>query len=253
MLLINGGKKHGEGYDRDREYRERERDYERRPERMGMERHMDYEPESRFRDRRGREHYDDGRYAPARSEYEDAYSGGYRHMGYPSSPYVPPVYEGMESRMMPYSRMDSDRDMDREPRPRNKIGFAIEGEMDRLPDESYHHTAGSARHMDGEPMHFTRESAMAWTGDMINADGTKGPHWSMEQVKKVMDQRGIDADPLQFYAILNAVYSDYCAVAKRHGVGDKIDFYVDMARAWLDDPDADKDKAARYFEYIVKH
>ena len=30
-------------------------------------------PESRFRDNRGREHYDNGRYAPARSEYIPQY------------------------------------------------------------------------------------------------------------------------------------------------------------------------------------
>ena len=67
-----------------------------------------------------------------------------------------------------------------------------------------------------------------------------------------MEQRGIDCDPLQFFAVLNAVYSDYYAVAKKHGVN-KMDFYADIAKAWLNDSDAVEDKAARYFEFVVKH
>ena len=48
------------------------------------------EPEGRFRDRRGREHYDNGRFAPMRSEGEPPYYGdddddeggsGVRHLG----------------------------------------------------------------------------------------------------------------------------------------------------------------------------
>lgn len=212
----------------------------------GME-HRNYgsDPEYRFHDRRGREHYDDGRYAPM-----SAYDGGYRHY----EPYIPPVYE---------NRFGYRRD-DMQANPgMHRIGFAVEGEMERMPQgagHEYHHSsarstkdAQSIYRVDKEPMPFTKENAMEWTGDMENADGSKGPHWSMEQVRQVMDQRGIDCDPLQFFAVLNSVYSDYCTVAKKHGIGNKIDFYVDLAKAWLEDADAVEDKAARYFEYIVKH
>ena len=48
------------------------------------------------------------------------------------------------------------------------------------------------------------------------------------------------------------IYSDYVKVAKKHGVGDKIDFYADMAKSFLCDKDAPKDKLARYYEYIVR-
>ena len=41
-------------------------------------------------------------------------------------------------------------------------------------------------------------------------------------------------------------------VAKKHGVGDKIDFYADMAKSFLCDKDAPEDKLARYYEYIVR-
>ena len=36
----------------------------------------DYQPQDKYRDRRGREHYDNGRYAP-RNEYRDNYRDDY--------------------------------------------------------------------------------------------------------------------------------------------------------------------------------
>ena len=57
--------------------------------REGTDRRMDsadmtmggYDVESRFRDRRGREHYGNGKFAPMRNEmgYEGPYSGGNRY------------------------------------------------------------------------------------------------------------------------------------------------------------------------------
>ena len=47
------------------------------------------------------------------------------------------------------------------------------------------------------------------------------------------------------------MYSDYMPVAKKLGVNN-MDFYTQMAKAFLDDKDALPDKLARYYEYIVK-
>lgn len=99
---------------------------------------------------------------------------------------------------------------------------------------------------------FTREMAMEWACHMENEDGTMGPHWSMEQVKNVMGRREIKCDPIEFFAALNMMYSDYCAVFRKYGVGDKLDFYIDMAVAFLDDKDAKDDKLARYYEFVVE-
>lgn len=97
-----------------------------------------------------------------------------------------------------------------------------------------------------------REMAESWTRGMRNEDGTKGPHWAIDQVRGVMAQRGINLDPWEFYVAINMVYSDYYKVLKKYGVGDKLDVYVDLASAFLKDQDAAKDKLARYFEYVVK-
>lgn len=86
---------------------------------------------------------------------------------------------------------------------------------------------------------------------MENADGTKGPHWSMDQTKQVAAQKNVSENPLEFWVAMNMMYSDYCAMAKKHNVN-TVDFYVDMAKAFLDDKDAKPDKLGRYYYSIVK-
>ena len=97
---------------------------------------------------------------------------------------------------------------------------------------------------------LTEREAKEWTAKMRNADGTVGPHWDLDQVKTVMQQRGVDVDLPDFYAVLNMIYSDYSEVAKHLGISN-IDFYVGMAKAFLDDKDADPGKAARYYAGVV--
>lgn len=98
---------------------------------------------------------------------------------------------------------------------------------------------------------FNRQTADEWMSRIKNSDGSTGPHWTYDQSKQVMEQRKINCDPAQFYATLNAVYSDFGAVAKKHGVSN-IEFFADLARAWLEDKDAVPDKAAAYYAYIVE-
>ena len=86
---------------------------------------------------------------------------------------------------------------------------------------------------------------------MENADGTKGPHWSMDHTKQVAAQKNVSENPLEFWVAMNMMYSDYCAMAKKHNVN-TVDFYVDMAKAFLDDKDAKPDKLGRYYYSIVK-
>jgi hypothetical protein len=66
-----------------------------------------------------------------------------------------------------------------------------------------------------------------------------------------MRQYDLICDPYEFWAVLNAIYSDDCKVARKHGVN-TLEYYVDRAEAWLHDKDANKGKAALYFTTIVK-
>ena len=98
---------------------------------------------------------------------------------------------------------------------------------------------------------LTKETALEWTGRMQNEDGTSGPHWSMEQTEQARKQRGIDCDPLEFYVTMNMMYSDYCKAAEKVNAN-SVDFYAYMARAFLDDKDAQPDKLERYYRCIAK-
>lgn len=110
------------------------------------------------------------------------------------------------------------------------------------------HEKGGAKSSMGMDEHTARE----WTSKMENEDGTKGPHWNMEQIKKVMEQRNMTGDPVEFWVAMNMMYSDYCKVAKKLGVN-SVDFYAEMAKAFLEDKDTGvPDKLAAYYENIVK-
>ncbi len=220
------------------------------------------EPDARFRDRRGREHYDNGRFAPQNDggttwvngrywDDREAYRGPESHS---PTPYVPPVYE---------------RYPGREIRPMNKIGFSVDGEMDRIPSEFGREYRTDAGHRNGDEMAWRRggermngfgsgtavppmdrETAKEWTSRMENADGTKGPHWTMEKTEEARTQRGIQCDPLEFYVAMNMMYSDYVKAAEKVDCS-SMDFYACMAKAFLDDQDAQPDKLARYYRYIA--
>lgn len=190
---------------------------------------MNYgDTEARFRDRRGREHYDNGRYAP-KSEY-------------PYFPYVPPIFRGDDM---------------------NKIGFAAEPETEikhdyrtdivrPRADEMGHRTSDMKMGHAKSDMMLTEEMAEEWMHGLHNEDGTKGPHWTKEQTKQVMNQKGIKVDPIHFWVAMNASYSDLCAIAKKHGIN-TVDFYTDYSVAfWLQDKDAVEDKLSAYFMSVVK-
>ena len=99
---------------------------------------------------------------------------------------------------------------------------------------------------------FTEDDAKEWTARMENTDGTTGPHWPMEQTTAVMVSKGYHYDPAVWYAAMNMVYSDYFSVAKKHGVN-TVEFYADMAEAFLDDKDAGspEEKISAYYHYIA--
>lgn len=98
---------------------------------------------------------------------------------------------------------------------------------------------------------LTKDQAAAWVAEMENADGTRGGHWSMEQTEAVRKQRGIECDPVMFYAAMNMMYSDYCKAVEKTGSG-SVDLYAYMAKAFLEDEDAAPDKLGRYYHFIVE-
>ena len=55
----------------------------------------------------------------------------------------------------------------------------------------------------------------------------------------------------EFWAVMNALYSDYYTVAKKYNVLIP-DFFADMAMAFINDKDAVRNKTAVYYECIVE-
>lgn len=129
--------------------------------------------------------------------------------------------------------------------PMGQIGFTAGGGHGKVTEM---HRGGS-RMMESRKL--DKATAEEWMRSMKNEDGTTGPHWSMEAAKQVMAQKGVTGEPVEFWVTLNMVYSDYCKVAKKLGLN-TMDFYVEMAKAFLDDKDAGDDKLMRYYEYVVK-
>lgn len=101
-----------------------------------------------------------------------------------------------------------------------------------------------------------QESAMRWVQSMEGTDPNhpRGGKWSPEALKPLAQKEGFPTDGPEFwafYAVANAMYSDYAATAKRYGIHSP-DFYADMAADFIRDADAQPDKVERYMRYIVR-
>lgn len=191
----------------------------------------DREPvKDKYQDRRGREHYENGRYAP-KNEWE-AYIVGDKaedNTRRTYTEYVPPQM--------------------------NQIGFSSGEEVrhdygSRVEDKST--KSDMQRGGATSSTKFNNTTAQEWMRRLKNTDGTTGAHWTMDEVKDIIRQKSLDCDPVELWATMNMMYSDYAKVAKRMNINN-VDFYLGMALAFLNDADAVPDKLAAYYESVVKH
>ena len=204
----------------------------REPVRMG-----NYDVESRFRDRRGREHYNNGRFAPMAGGY-GPYAGDY------DGPFGQYERGGDDMRPIGFnSRWDDN------PRMGSDASIPRYNEMERMP--GHRPMMGGSMAEDRDYPKMDEATAMTWARSMRNEDGSKAPHWSMDQVKQVMSQKNVDCDLPEFFAVINSLYSDYDPILKKYNASN-IDLYVDMAKAWIKDKDAVPNKATAYYECVVR-
>ena len=192
--------------------------------------------DDRFRDDRGREHYDNGRYAPMRSYYESYDRRNAWEPREETPEYYPegaPHSDGMR-RIIGFGGAN--------------VEYGDHDEMRRRPGER---SAGYASSTATPKL--TRATADEWMRSLKNADGSRGAHWTFDEVKNLMAARSIKGDPLTIWVGMNAEYSDGVLLNRKYGV-DKPEYYLDAAIAkWQNDSDAVEDKAAAYYEYVVKH
>ena len=104
--------------------------------------------------------------------------------------------------------------------------------------------------------HFDEEHARYAVEGMENEDGSKGPHWSVEETTTVANQMGINLrsekhNKWDWYVAMNMVYSDfYKAVVAMTGSANTKHF-AELAKAWLCDKDISEGKMWHYYVYIM--
>jgi hypothetical protein len=95
-----------------------------------------------------------------------------------------------------------------------------------------------------------------WKRHMKNQDGTMGEHFKKDQVMQAARQIGVNPEEYGehiFPLVMNMMYSDYCAVAKKFGL-DRPDFYAELAKAFLNDKDFSgepEEKVWLYYQCIA--
>ena len=94
---------------------------------------------------------------------------------------------------------------------------------------------------------FTETDAKEWVSHM-DPPG----RWTMDQTTTVMEQMGYHFRPCVFYAVMNMLWSDYGATVAKHGL-DRPAFWAELARDFIDDPDAENMKVGRYWRDIARH
>lgn len=202
-----------------------------------------------------REMYDDGRRHNGRYDYEngrEGYEDGRRGVK-GTGPY------GIGGRRY-YGR------------DRASMPFSMEGEVEyddeyRYDDECYDYARGRrggrdrgydyAKGDDMDELRLSKHEIKMWGRELMNADGTRGKHYTLEQIMPVAQQMGVKFDEFtdeEFCIVVNMLYSDFCEATRKFVAPDKeLKFYVELAKAWLDDDDGPEpeEKLALYFYDIV--
>lgn len=95
---------------------------------------------------------------------------------------------------------------------------------------------------------ITIGEAMEWAESL-----PEGAKWKTDEVKQYAQKVGVSSSGkefAEFYAVMNAMYSDYHKVLAKHGITDPA-VYAEMACAFLNDEDAVENKSAVYYRFIV--
>lgn len=93
--------------------------------------------------------------------------------------------------------------------------------------------------------HFSKESSKYAVSKLKNKDGSTGEHWDYDTTTRVMESRGYNFVACDWYYVLNMIYSDY------YKSGRSDDTYIELAYDFLEDHDAPKGKAKRYYKAML--
>lgn len=103
--------------------------------------------------------------------------------------------------------------------------------------------------------HFNEEHARKAVSKMENEDGTRGPHWSIEETTSLANQYGVSLNNkfnrYDWFVALNMIYSDYYRVMINISNSNSPKNYVEFAKAWMNDKDIDEGKMWYYYMYVM--
>ena len=94
---------------------------------------------------------------------------------------------------------------------------------------------------------FTVDMAECWVSQM-----KPRAKWVMEETNMVLRDYGLNLNPIDFYIVMNMLYSDMCNVLGDGNTEESIRNYVQATEDWLKDDDIKKDKLWNYYKYVAK-
>lgn len=83
--------------------------------------------------------------------------------------------------------------------------------------------------------------------EIVRSMRPNGQVWSYDQIKDFIASKGIHEDCVDWYLVMNMCYNDYYSTAKMFGLQNDTEFYFNLAKDFIEDPDAEPHKVARYF------
>ena len=87
------------------------------------------------------------------------------------------------------------------------------------------------------------DMAVEWVNNMKPI----GEHWTLDQTTSAKESLGYNVDNVDFYIVANMMYNDYFDLVR-----DDETLALKLARDWLDDSDAKKDKLYCYWKHVVE-
>lgn len=75
-----------------------------------------------------------------------------------------------------------------------------------------------------------------------------GEYWDINTIKQVKSSAGLTYNDYDFYTVMNSLVNDYGEIIDK----EDIEIYVKMAKAFIEDEDAVKDKLYEYYKHISK-
>lgn len=75
----------------------------------------------------------------------------------------------------------------------------------------------------------------------------QGQVWTYDQVEELVKTKGITDCFVDWYLVMNMCYNDYYNTAKIYGLQNDANFYFNLAKDFIEDPDASPNKVSMYF------